>query len=150
AYTPTWSFMWKTTTRRFCRSSVCCSQRTRVDLPAPSRPENVISIGSPRQVVVPEPQLEGQEREHPLIQPAATDRAAPAPLIGAGVPERVEPAAHQRIVHHTAAAGSRREQHIVEGRVNLWADHHVPRDREPVLRVARHLPRQPVAPPRAE
>src|SRR2546430_6466001 len=70
--------MWNTTTRRFCRSSVCCSQRTSVDLPAPSRPENVISIGSPRQMVVPEPQLECQQREDTLIQPAAADTAAAA------------------------------------------------------------------------
>src|SRR5205807_6585611 len=120
--------MWKTTTRRFCPSSVCCSQRTRVDLPAPSRPENVISIGSPRQVVVPEPQLEGQQGEDALIQPAATDTAAPAAGLVAGAPERDEPAAHHRPVDHATGAGSRREQYIVEGRVNLGPDHHVQRD----------------------
>src|SRR5690349_7446200 len=99
--------MWKTTTRRCCRSSVCRSQATSVDLPAPSRPEKVISIGSPRQVVVPEPQLERQEREDALVQPAAAVGAAAAPVLGAGVPERVEPAAHQRGVDHAAGAGAR-------------------------------------------
>src|SRR6059058_224372 len=98
--------MWNTTTRRFWRSSVCCSQRTRVDLPAPSRPENVISIASPRQAVVPEPQLEGQQREDALIQPAATDTAAAAPVLGARAPERVEPASHQCGIDHTASVGS--------------------------------------------
>src|SRR5438132_1226245 len=106
--------MWNTTTRRFCRSSVCCSQRTRVDLPAPSRPENVISIGSPRQVVVPEPQLQGQQSEDTLVQTAATDTAAPAAVLGTGAPERVEPAAHQRVIDHTTSAGARREQDVVE------------------------------------
>src|SRR5437660_10460595 len=98
--------MWKTTTRRFSCSSVCCSQRTRVDLPAPSRPEKVISIGSPRQVVVPEPQLEGQEREDALVQSAAADTASAAPVLRAGAPERVEPAAHECAIDHTASAGS--------------------------------------------
>src|SRR6266480_5391959 len=98
--------MWNTTTRRCCRSSVCCSQRTRVDLPAPSRPENVISIGSPRQAVVGEPELEGQQREDALIQPAATDTAAATAVLGAGASERVEPAAHECGIDHTASAGS--------------------------------------------
>src|SRR5437667_11683569 len=115
--------MWNTTTRRFCRSSVFCSQRTSVDLPAPSRPENVISIGSPRQMVVPEPELEGQQREDALIQPAATDSAAAAPVFGARPPERVEPASHQRGVDHTPGARSRRQQYVVEGRMHL-APHH--------------------------
>src|SRR5256885_15949831 len=108
--------MWNTTTRRCSRSSVCCSQRTRVDLPAPSRPENVISIGLPRQVVVPEPELEGQEREDALIQPAAADTAAAAPVLGAGAPERVEPGAPQRGGDHPPGAGLRRKQHGLEGR----------------------------------
>src|SRR5436853_7915375 len=104
--------MWKTTTRRFWRSSICCSQRTRVDLPAPSRPENVISIASPRQAVVREPELEGQQREDALIQAAATDTAAAAAVLGARASERVEPAAHQRVVHRTARARPRREPHV--------------------------------------
>src|SRR2546423_5285526 len=108
--------MWNTTTRRFCPSSVCCSQRTKVDLPAPSRPENVISIGSPRQVVVPEPQLEGQQGEDALIQPAATDTAAPAAGLGAGAPERAAPAAHQRDGDHPTGAGPRGVADIVGGR----------------------------------
>src|SRR5256885_17062008 len=101
--------MWKTTTRRFSCSSVCCSQRTRVDLPAPSRPENVISIGSPRQMVVPEPQLECQQREDTLIQPAAADTAAAAPVLGAGAPGSVEPAPHEGGIDHTARAGPARK-----------------------------------------
>src|SRR6266704_1412654 len=100
--------MWNTTTRRFCRSSVCCSQRTRVDLPAPSRPENVISIGSPRQAVVGEPELEGQQREDALIQPAASDTAGASGVLGAGAAERVERGAHARGVQHTAGARAAR------------------------------------------
>src|SRR5256885_17272688 len=98
--------MWNTTTRRCCRSSVCCSQRTSVDLPAPSRPENVISIGSPRQVVVPEPQLEGQQREDALIQPAAADTAPAAPVLGAGAPGNAPPHGRDGRVAQTARAGS--------------------------------------------
>src|SRR2546430_13805618 len=109
--------MWNTTTRRFCRSSVCCSQRTSVDLPAPSRPENVISIGSPRQMVVPEPQLECQQREDTLIQPAAADTAAAAPVLGAGAPEGGEPAPHEGGIDPTASAGSPRKQYVVDGRI---------------------------------
>src|SRR2546423_14023881 len=111
--------MWNTTTRRCSRSSVCCSQRTKVDLPAPSRPENVISIGSPRQVVVPEPELQGQQREDALIQAPATDTAAATPVLGAGGPERVEPGAHQRGVDPTPGAGPRWKQHGLQGRQYL-------------------------------
>src|ERR1051326_9641245 len=99
--------MWNTTTRRFCRSSVCCSQRTRVDLPAPSRPENVISIGSPRQAVVGEPELEGQQREDALVQPPATDTAAATAVLAAGASARGAPTAHQRVVHDAAGARPR-------------------------------------------
>src|SRR5256885_16886453 len=115
--------MWKTTTRRFSCSSVCCSQRTRVDLPAPSRPENVISIGSPRQAVVPAPQLKGQEREDALVQPAAADTASPAPVPGPGAPDRVAPAAYKRVGHHGACPGARNEQQVVERRVHLGPAH---------------------------
>src|SRR5256885_16063281 len=111
--------MWNTTTRRCSRSSVCCSQRTRVDLPAPSRPENVISIGLPRQVVVPEPELEGQEREDALIQPAAADTAAAAPVLGAGAPERVAPGAHPRGGGPPPGAACSRNQHDREGSNDL-------------------------------
>src|SRR5256885_3824886 len=129
--------MWNTTTRRCSRSSVCCGQRTRVDFPAPSRPENVISIGLPRQVVAPEPELEGQEREDALIQPAAADTAAAAPVLGAGTPERVEPGAHQRGVDHTPGAGLPRKQHLGEGPMHLAPHHHARWAPEPLLPVPR-------------
>src|SRR5436190_2065280 len=125
---PTSRFMWSTVTARPRRSNSSLSQAIRLDLPAPSSPEKVISMpGSPREAVLAQPQLERQQGEDPLAEAApAHESAGAAPAVA----ERSEPAVHERTVQHGARAGIPGKQEVVQGAVETARHHHVERNAE--------------------
>src|SRR5438874_4103687 len=141
AYKPTSRFMWNTVTARPRRSNSPLSQAIRLDLPAPSSPENVISMpGSPCEAVVAQPQLEGEHGEDSLVKAAPAHRSAGA---APPVAERGEPTAHQRTVQHGTGAGIPGEQEVLQRAVEAARYHHVEGDAETAFRTPGHGARQP-------
>src|SRR5436309_13240236 len=57
---------------------------------------------SPREPVLAQPQLEGEDLEHPLVQPSPTDGAATDP--GPCVAELAQPTRHEARGQHRQAA----------------------------------------------
>src|SRR2546427_339653 len=143
-YRPTSRFMWSTVTARWRLSNSPLSQAIRLDLPAPSSPEKVISMpGSPREAVLTQPQLEREQGEDPLAE------AAPAhPSAGAApaVAERSEPAVHERTVQHGARAGIPGKQEVVQGAVEIARHHHVERNAESLFGAPGDGSREPTTP----
>src|SRR6266516_1184514 len=98
---------------------------------------------SPREPVLAQPQFEREDLEHPLVQPSATDGAAPGP--GPRVAELAQPARHEAGGQERPGAGSGTEQQIFEHHVKAGGEHDVERDREPVLGMGGHGLRQPAS-----
>src|SRR5947199_10463694 len=85
---------------------------------------------SPREPVLAQPQLEGEDLEHPLVQPSPTDGAATGP--GPRVAELAQPARHEAGGQDRPGAGTGREQQVLEHRVNAGREHDVEPDGGPV------------------
>src|SRR6266513_6474996 len=144
AYRPTSRFMWSTVTARSRRSNSPLSQAIRLDLPAPSSPEKVISMpGSPREAVLTQPQLERQHAEDPLVEATpAHGSAGAAPALA----ERGEPAVDERTVQHGARAGIPGKQEVFQGAVETTRDHHVERNAESLFGAPGDGSREPTTP----
>src|SRR5206468_10653302 len=143
-YRPTSRFMWSTVTARWRRCNSPLSQAIRLDLPAPSSPEKVISMpGSPREAVLAQPQLEREHAEDPLAEATPAHGSADA---AAAVAERGEPAADERAVQHGARAGIPGKQQVVQGAVETARQHHVERNAESLFRAPGDGSREPTTP----
>src|SRR5438309_8145864 len=141
AYRPTSRFMCSTVTARWRRSSSPLSQAIRLDLPAPSSPENEISMpGSPREALLAQPELEGEHGEDALVEatPAHGSAGAPQPVTEPG-----EPAADERAVEHGTRASVAGKQQVLERAVETARHHHIERDAEAPFRARGDGAREP-------
>src|SRR5437867_8408287 len=98
---------------------------------------------SPREPVLAQPQLEGEDLEHPLVQSSPTDGAATGP--GPRVAELAQPARHEAGGQDRPGAGTGPEQQVLEHGVKAGGEHDVERDGEPVLGMCGYGLRQPAS-----